>query len=80
MKVATLTQTVVVEDAAKSADVLRTLCAHVLALARLKPWQDVVKEKCSKAPRVGRKEPQRASACTMLVESDIRGDIHGIMP
>ena len=79
MKVSTLTQTVV-ENAAKPAAVLRTLFVPLLAVVRQKPRQKVVKKKRTKALRVGRLEPQRPGSCVMLVESDIKKDMHGIVP
>ena len=79
MKVSTPTQTVV-ENAAKRATVLHTWFAPLLAAVRQKPRQKVAKEKRTKAPRVGRPEPQRPSSCVMLVESDIKKDLHGIVP
>ena len=80
MKVSTLTQTVVVENAAKPAEVLRTLLVYVLAVAQPKPRQATRREKHVKAPHTGHKEPQRPGSCVMLVESDIKKDLHGIMP
>jgi hypothetical protein len=80
VKVATLTQTVVVENVAKPAEVLRTLFVPLLDTVRQKSRQEVAKAKRTKVPHAGCKEPQRPDSCVMLVESDIYKDIHSIMP
>jgi hypothetical protein len=79
MKVAPLTQTVV-ENAVKPAEVFRTLLASVLAATRQKARQDAKREKHVKAPHTGHKAPQQAGSCVILVESDIKRDLHGIVP
>ena len=69
MKVSTLTQTVVVKNAVKPAEVLRTLLASVLATTRPKARQDSRREQHTKAPRVGPKGPQQSGSCVILVIS-----------
>jgi len=80
MKVATLTQAVVVENAVKPAEVFRTLLASALAAVRPKAGQEPRKEKHVKTPHTGHKAPQQTGLCVILVESDIKRDLHGIMP
>ena len=75
MKVATLTQTVIVENAAKPAEVLRTMFVPLLDTVRQKSRQDVVQERHTQARRAGCKAPQRTSSCVMLLESDIKKDM-----
>jgi hypothetical protein len=80
MKVSRLTQTVVVENAAKPAEVFRMLLASVLTAARQKARRETRREKHVKTPRTGHKEPRQTGSCVILVESDIKKDLHGIVP
>jgi hypothetical protein len=80
MKVPTQTPVVVVENAAKPTEGLRMLLAYILAIAQPKPPQATRRKKHVKAPRTGHKELQPTGSCVILVESDIKQDLHGIMP
>jgi hypothetical protein len=89
MKVATSIPTVRVENAAKPAQVFRMLLASILTAARQKARQETRRQKARqetrrqkpvKTPRPGHKEPQQTGPCVILVESDIKQDLHGIVP
>jgi hypothetical protein len=80
MKVSTPPQTVVVEYTAKPAEVFRTLLAPILTVVRQKARRETRREKHVKTPHTGHKEPRRPGSCLILVESDIKQDLHGIVP
>jgi hypothetical protein len=81
MQVTTLKPTVVAENAAKPAAVLRTFLAYVHAVVQPKPLRATRRETHVIAPRTSaHKELRPTGPCVMLVESDIKKDLHGIMP
>jgi hypothetical protein len=79
MKVSTLTYTRGGATAISPVGLLHTLFSFFLAAAQRGLHQVFARGK-STISSMDRTAPQRADACVMLVESDIKRDMHNILP
>jgi hypothetical protein len=80
MRIPTLTRTVTIARDTKSGAVFGTLWPTLLSLVRQTRQQDLATEIPASVRYTDDKTPPQADAYVMLVESDIRKGVRGILP
>lgn len=80
MRASTLVPIAAVEKVAKPRKRFRALFFASIASTRREPWQGILIKQRPETPYTGGKPLRQASSYVMLVESDVRRDVHGIFP